>query len=112
MNVDWTQLGSVLLWIVASGGAVYLANYAFSWLAENFVFWQKFPRWLKILLPIVTSVLLAFGAQQLLEYPDLVGLIQPYWEMFILVLIAWLGSQKGYISAKKANYGAEKLVKG
>ena len=112
MNVDCTVLSSVLAWLALGGGSVFVANYAFAWLAENFEFWHKFPHWLKLLIPIIVSVLLAFGAQQLLEFPDIVGMIQPYWELFIFVILAWLGSQKGYITAKKDAYGAEKRLKG
>ena len=110
MDVDWTVLQSVLVWLVA-GGSVFVANYAFAYLAENFEFWHKLPSWLKFLIPIVTSVLLAFGAQQLLLYPDLIEVIQPFWALFVTIVLAWLGSQRGYISAKAAKYGAEKRIK-
>ena len=111
MEVDWTILESVLLFLVA-GGAVFVVNYALAYLAENFGFWHKLPSWLKFLIPIVVSVLLAFGAQQLLLYPDIIAVIQPFWALFITIVLAWLGSQKGYISAKAASYGAEKRMKG
>lgn len=111
MEFDWTQITAVLTWIVAGGGSVYLVNYALAWFAENFEFWHKLPSWVKFLVPIITSVLLAVGAQYLLGFEDILGLVQPYWEMFIMVLIAWLGSQKGYITAKKDDYGAEKRLK-
>lgn len=109
MEVDWTILESVLLFL-AAGGAVYVVNYAFAWFAENFEFWHKLPSLLKLFIPIIVSVLLAFGAQQLLFYPDIIALIQPYWALLILIITAWLGSQKGYISAKAASYGAEKRL--
>lgn len=110
MEVDWTVFESVLLWIVA-GGSVFIVNYGLAYLAENFAFWHKLPIWLKFLIPIVVSVLLAFGAQQLLLYPDVIAYIQPIWALGVTILLAWLGSQKGYISAKSANYGAEKRIK-
>lgn len=110
MEVDWTQLGSVLLFI-ATGGAVFVVNYGLSWLAENFEFWHKLPSWLKLLIPILVSVLLAVGAQQLLLFPDIIAVIQPYWALLILIITAWLGSQRGYLSAKAADYGAEKRIK-
>ena len=110
MEVDWTILQSVLAWLVV-GGSVFVVNYAFAWLAENFEFWHKLPSWLKFVIPVVTSVLLAVGAQQLLLYPDIIAIVQPYWALFVTILLAWLGSQKGYITAKAANYGAEKRIK-
>lgn len=111
MEVDWTILTSVLLYLVA-GGSVYVVGYALSWVAENFEFWHKLPAVVKTLVPIVVSVLIAFGAQQLLQYPDLIALVQPYWQLAIVTILAWLGSQKGYLSAKSADYGAAKRLKG
>jgi uncharacterized membrane protein len=110
MEVDWTVLEQVLLFLV-SGGAVFVVNYALAYLVENFEFWHKLPSWLKFLIPIVASVLLAFGAQQLLLYPDIIAAIQPVWALIVTIVLAWLGSQRGYISAKAANYGAEKRIK-
>ena len=110
MQVDWTLLTAVLAWVVA-GGSVFLVNYGLAWLAENFEFWHKLPHWLKLLIPILTSVLLAFGAQQLLLFPDIIEIAQPYWALFVTIIIAWLGSQKGYVTAKKDAYGAQKRIK-
>lgn len=110
MEVDWTILEQVLLFLVG-GGAVYVIGYALSWLAENFEFWHKIPSWGKLLISVAASALLAFGAQQLLQYPGVIGAIQPYWSLLVTIILAWLGSQKGYISAKAAAYGAEKRLK-
>ena len=110
MEVDWTILEQVLLFLVG-GGAVFVVGYALSWIAENFAFWHKIPSWGKLLISVVASVLIAFGAQQLLQYPDIIGAIQPFWSLLITIILAWLGSQKGYITAKKANYGAEKRLR-
>ena len=110
MQVDWTVLTSVVAF-VAAGGSVFAVNYAFAWFAENFEFWHKLPGFVKLLIPILTSVLLAFGAQYLLEFPGIVEIAQPYWALFITTMIAWLGSQKGYVTAKKDAYGAEKRIK-
>jgi len=110
MDFDWTVLSSVLAWLVA-GGSVFVVNYALAWLAENFAFWHKLPPVAKIFIPIITSVLLAFGAQQLLQFPDVIDLAQPYWSLLVTIVVAWLGSQKGYVTAKKDEYGAKKRLK-
>jgi hypothetical protein len=104
-GIDWTVLSSVLAWIVA-GGSVFIANYAFALIAENFEFWHKLPSWLKFLIPIITATLLAVGAQTLLLYPDIVEVIQPYWALIVTIIIAWLGSQRGLMAAKANSYGA------
>jgi hypothetical protein len=105
-GIDWTSLNAVLAWLVA-GGAVFVANYAFALIAENFPAWHKLPSWLKFLIPIITSVLLAFGAQQLLLYPDIIEVIQPLWALLVTIILAWLGSQKGLMAAKANSYGAQ-----
>ena len=110
MQVDWTTFQSVLVWLVA-GGSVYVVGYTLAWVAENFEFWHKLPPIVKTLVPIVLSILVGFGAQQLLAMPDIVEGIQPYWELIVITVLAWLGSQKGYLSAKSADYGAEKRIK-
>lgn len=109
MEVDWTILTSVLLFLVA-GGSVFVVGYALSWVAENFEFWHKLPPVVKTLFPIVVSILIAFGAQQLLQYPDLIELIQPYWQLAIITVLVWFGSQKGYLKAKSIGYGAERRL--
>ena len=102
---DWMNFGAVLAWLVA-GGSVFVVNYALSLLAENFEFWHKLPSWLKMLIPIVVAILIAFGAQQLLLYPGIVEIIQPYWSLIVMIVLAWLGSQRGLMTVKKSSYGA------
>jgi hypothetical protein len=104
---DWLSLEAVLAWLVA-GGSVFAVNYGLALLAENWAMWHNFPKWLKFLIPVVVSVLLAFGAQYLLSRPDLIGIAQPVWAMIVTVFLAWIGSQKGYMSARSSSYGAKK----
>jgi len=110
MEIDWTILSAVMAYL-AKGGAVFVVGYGLSWLAENFEFWHKLPTIAKTLIPIVVSVLVAFGAQQLLLFPDIIAQMQPYWFLIVTTVIAWLGSQKGYLTAKSADYGAAKRIK-
>jgi hypothetical protein len=86
---------------------VFVANYAFALLAENLEFWHKLPTWSKFLIPIVFSVLLAFGAQQLLMQPDIIAGIQPLWALIVTIVVAWIGSQKGLMTAKANSYGVK-----
>jgi len=102
---DWLNLQAVLGWLVA-GGSVFVVNYALALLAENWKGWTNLPTIVKFLIPIVVSVLIAIGAQYLLSLPDLLGQIQPFWALLVTIILAWLGSQKGYMAAKSSRYGA------
>ena len=103
---DWTQLNEVIIWLIGGGVAVVVAAF-FSFMAENFEFWHKIPKYGKLIISFVLSALIGFGAYYLLSFPDIITLIQPYWALFVTMLLAWLGSQVAYIYAKKSGYAAK-----
>jgi len=100
---DWTDLNEVLLWLVAGGASIIVAA-VFAFLAENFEFWHKLHKNVKLLISLLLSALIGFGAYYLLALPDVITIIQPYWALFVTMLLAWLGSQYAYIKAKNSSY--------
>lgn len=103
--MDLTNLGLVLLWIAGIGAPAIVA-YVLSWVVENWKAWSTFPKEVKFLTPMVVSVLLSVGAQQLLKYPDIIASIQPWFQVLMSSILAYLASQKAYITAISKGYGA------
>lgn len=102
---NWGDLNQVLLWLIGGGVAVVVAA-VFSFLAENFEFWHKIPKYGKLIISFVLSMLIGAGAYYLLLLPEVITIIQPYWALFVMILLAWLGSQYAYIKAKNSGYAA------
>jgi len=103
---DWKLLDEVLLWIVGGGFSVIVAA-VFAFLAENFEFWHRLNKNIKLLISLLLSSAIGAGAYYLLSMPDLITLVQPYWALVITMLLAWLGSQYAYIKTKNAGYAAK-----
>ena len=106
---DWKNFEEVLLWVVA-GGAAIVVNAFFTFLAENFPFWHKLNSNLKLLLSLIASILIGGGAYYLLSLPDIITFIQPYWAIFVTILLAWFSSQVVYLFAKKSNYANKAIA--
>jgi chromate transport protein ChrA len=102
--MDSTQLGEVLLWLTGVGSPIVIM-YILSWVVENFKWWITLPKDVKFLLPMVASVLLSVGASQLLKYPEIIATIQPWFQVMMASILAYLFSQKAYMTAMKADYG-------
>lgn len=103
---NWGDVNEVLLWIVA-GGAAIIVNALFSFLAENFEFWHKLTKNLKLLLSLVFSIAIGAGAYYLLSLPDVITIIQPYWALLVTIVLAWVGSQFTYMKLKASGYAAK-----
>jgi purine-cytosine permease-like protein len=101
---DWTNLTAVLTWVVVLG-APYLVGKLFAYLAENWSKWHTLPGTVKFVVPLVVSVLIALGAQGLLTLPEFLATVSPYWALVVQAVLAYLGSQKGYMEAKASGYG-------
>lgn len=102
----WKDLNEVLLWLVAGGSAIVVAA-LFSYLAENFEFWHKIPKTGKLVLSLVLSAGIGVGAYYLLSLPEVITIVQPYWALFVTMVLAWLGSQYAYIKAKASGYATK-----
>lgn len=106
---NWKDLNEVLLWLVAGGAAAVVAA-LFSWLAENFEWWHKINKNVKLLISLVVSGGIAFAAYYLMALPDVITLIQPYWALFVTMVLAWLGSQLAYMKAKASGYASKSIT--
>ncbi len=102
--MDYTNLTLVLTWIVGIGAPAIVA-YVLSLVAENWSGWSTLPHNVKVIVPMVVSVLLSIGASQLLKYPDIISQIQPWFQVTMSAILAYLSSQKSYMTAMKAQYG-------
>jgi chromate transport protein ChrA len=103
--MNWTDFQQVVLWL-AGVGAPILVMYILSWVVENWKAWSTFPKNVKFLTPMVASVLLSLGASQLLKYPAVISSIQPWFQVTMTSILAYLASQKAYITAMTKGYGA------
>jgi hypothetical protein len=102
--MDSTQLNQVLLWITGVGAPA-IIMYVLSWVVENWKGWINLPKDVKFLLPMVASVMLSVGASQLLKYPEVISSIQPWFQVTMTSILAYLFSQKAYMTSTKAGYG-------
>lgn len=103
---DWKILDQVLVWILGGGFSVIVAA-LFAFLGENFEWWHKLNKNVKLLISLALSALIGVGAYYLLSFPDIITFIQPYWALIVTMFIAWLGSQVAYMKAKASGYGAK-----
>jgi len=103
--VDPADLMAVLTWIVFGGGSVWVVNQLASLLAANWKWFADLPGNVKFLIFLVLAPVLALGANLLLGYTDLIGTIQPYWQIVVMAILGYLGGQKQYQQIKATNYG-------
>jgi hypothetical protein len=107
-EVEFTNLAAVLLWIATAGGAPYLAGKAWAFLLENWTWFHSWNKFFKFMVPMVLSILFAFAASAALQYGGgVLEQVQPWYAVLAAAVIGWLGSQKGYVEAKAAEYGAD-----
>jgi hypothetical protein len=102
MSTDLTQ---VLIWIMGMGGPAIVA-YIFALVAENIPGWSTLNHNLKVIIPMFVSIALAIGASILLKYPAIISEIQPYFQVAVAAALAYLASQKSYMTAMRAQYGS------
>lgn len=102
--MDWSNFQEVLLWLTGVGSPA-LVMYAVSFLAENWSGWVKLPTAVKTIAPMVLSLLIAFGASLLLKYPEIIAAIQPWFQIIASAVIAYIASQKAYMTTVDNEYG-------
>ena len=102
---DLTDLGGVILWL-ATVGAPYFVGWALSLLIENWKGWSQLPRPVKFFIPMIASVLVAVGANILLQYPSVIDAVAPWFTIVMGAILGWLGTQSAYMKVKESEYGA------
>lgn len=102
--MNYTDLQLVLTWIVGMGAPAIVA-YVLSLVVENWAGWSTLPHNIKVLVPMVVSILLSIGASLLLQYPAIIAQIQPWFQMVVSAVLAYLSSQKAYMTVLERQYG-------
>jgi hypothetical protein len=102
--MDYTQLTLVLTWIVGMGAPAIIA-YVLSLVVENWAGWANLSHNVKVLIPMLASVLLSVGASYALKYPAIISQIQPVFQVTVSAFLAYLASQKGYMEVLAKQYG-------
>ena len=92
-----------LIWIAVGGGSVFLAGAAVSLLLENWKAWHNFPRWVKVIVPVILAGIIGTLAQSLLAL-EVPALIPPAYGSLILVMLNWLSGQWQYMKVKDGAY--------
>lgn len=96
MNVDVLNLTSVLLWLAGGIGGPAVVMQILSLFASKWAWWNNLPRAVKFIVPMIVSILIAFGANFLLAKPDLVATLSPFYVILMQTVVAYLASQKQY----------------
>lgn len=102
------DLPAVLQWL-AGPGAGYVIGWIISLLAENWKGWVRVPTTLKVLLPMIVSVLVSIGATLLLKNTLFVETVGPWWSLVVGAVVTYLATQQAFIAEKKVGYGARLL---
>ena len=90
----------VLLWLTGVG-APFLVGYLLSLVAENIPSWHNLPRQVKFSVPLVASVLIAGGAQLLLQNEVFIARVAPLFSTIVRFVLTYLGTQQAYLAVKK-----------
>jgi len=103
--MESTNLISILTWIMAGPGSVYLANAFISWLVANSAKWNSLNSNLKFFIMLLIAPVLAVVAQLLLNYTAFIEVnIQPWFQIVMVSIIGWLGSQSTYRKILQVDY--------
>jgi hypothetical protein len=101
---DFGSLEAVVIWVVTGGGAMWITGKVEAYLLENWPSWHTFPRWVKVLFPVVMAGVLGIAGQSILTL-ELIAYIPDGIEVTLLAIINWYFSQKGYQEISDTPYG-------
>lgn len=105
MSVDFTNLSEVLLWLTGVGSP-YIIGRVIAFLAENWKQWHSLPRTVKFIAPLLVSVALSVGATLFMGNTVIVETLSPQFAMVMTAVLTYLGTQEGYMAARKSDYGS------
>lgn len=101
--MDYTNFQQVLEWLAGVGGS-YAVGVLVAWLVENWPKWHTLPRLVKFFLPMLAAVLISVGAVLLMQQTEFVSQASPWFRLIAQTVIAYLGTQGGYMQAKRSGY--------
>jgi hypothetical protein len=91
------QFSELLKWITGpDGGAFLILSWALSWGLEGFSFWQKLTSKARSLIILGAAILFGLAGVWLSTRPDIVELIEPYVQVVIYIIVAWLATQTAH----------------
>lgn len=95
-------LGGVLAWIVGPDGGAFLVIAAVTaWLLEGVGWWTDLARKTKSTVILILAIVLGLGAQWLQNNPELVQLIDPYFQTVLKIFLAWGVTQVAHFKNPK-----------
>ena len=103
MDIDLANLGVVLAWLAGAGGP-YVIGRIVALLAENWPKWHVLPKAVKVAAPMAVSVAIALLTTYLLQQPAFMAQVSPTFTLLMTALLGYLGTQEGYMAARKADY--------
>ena len=103
--MTFDTLQALLVWVIAGGGAIILANAVITLLFENWVWWHTAPDWFKKAVPIIFAGAFGIAAQLALSF-DLGGLIPEPFATILLIFLGYLIQQITLAKADSAGYAS------
>lgn len=100
---DFGSIEDFLIWIAVGGGSMVLAGAVVALLLENWKAWHTFPRWVKLIVPIVLAGVFGIGAQLLLAL-EVPALIPATYSSIVLIMLNWIAGQWQYMKVKDGVY--------
>ncbi len=83
-------LQSLVAWLSApDGGAFIVISMAISYLAEKLAWWHKIKYGWKVAIMFGLALAIRLGAVLLLANPELMAMIEPYYDFFVASLLGW-----------------------
>ncbi len=94
VNTDFSQF---LRWISMGSGAVLIASVIVDTLLQLFPNWdEKVRKWVRYAGGMLLALGLMLGADALLQSPDLVERIKPFYKIIFGILSIWFANQIGH----------------
>ncbi len=87
---------SELLASLAGPGAIALVAWFASWLLDELAAWQALPAKIKSVLILVVSSIIGIGAVFVMQRPEIYAPLEPYAQVVLAIIGAWLSTQVAY----------------
>jgi hypothetical protein len=95
--------GQFLRWISMGSGAVLIASVIVDKLLQDIPSrYEKAAKWVRYAAGILLALGLMLGADALLQRPDLVEWIEPFYKIGFVMLSVWLATQIGHSDRKSS----------
>ena len=97
MNVPFENLTDFLSWLSGpTAGGLIIISWFISWALDKYDFWIDLSRNTKLTIMWFVAVALGVGGHLLMQSPNIVEIIDPYFKIILGVTVAWLSTQVAY----------------